>query len=645
MRPPTAAAPGAASNLGSTQTLPQFLASAGKLDLDEQRLIVDQALTMLQDVYVHLPLKRAMHAIDPVQSLRLLQRQLATASKPMLERRFHNQMISIFVSLRDLHTNYVLPEYYSQFIAFLPFYLEEFYDDQQADECHYVVSKMIAGFSDPQFKPGVVVTHWNGIPIDRAVEINADKNAGSNPDARHARGLENMTIRPMSMSLPPDEEWVVIGYQAEGKDLEIKIPWQVFRPDPKNGVAVTPSGNSAMARAIGMDFLTETVRRTKVSLFSPSLAEKARGLVRNRRYGAAPAGDGGANDASSSMPDIISFRTVNTPSGTFGYIRIYSFAPPDASPDPDNFVDDFFKEITRILALLPQNGLILDVRGNGGGIILAGERLLQLFTPRRITPGRFDFINTPLTQALVDKYSDLKQWAPSIDQAVSTGATYSQGFPLTPEDEANAAGQQYQGPVVLITNALIYSTTDIFSAGFQDHGIGPVLGTHGNTGAGGANVWDYVYLQQAMPDTFKTLPKGTSMRVAFRRSTRIGSMSGVPLEDLGVIPDKIHRMTRDDLFKDNVDLIADAAALLKSQKFYVLNAVLTAGAGRQLSVATQGLSRVDVYLNGRPALSLDVKDGSTPASLPASPAALKTIRLEGYDGNDVVVTRNVVVTS
>jgi C-terminal processing protease CtpA/Prc len=628
----------AAPNLGQTVTLPQFLAAAGQLTLDEQRLIVDQALAMLQDVYVHLPLKRAMHAIDPLQSLRLLQRQLATASAPMSERKFHNQMISIFVSLRDLHTNYILPAYFSEFIAYLPFYLEEYFDSQDSAQCHYVVSKMIAGFTHPQFKPGVIVKYWNGIPMERAVEINADRNAGSNPDARHARGLENMTIRPMSMSLPPDEEWVVIGYEADGKDLEIKIPWQVFRPDSQNGVAPAPSATSAMARAIGMDFLTETVRRTKVSLFAPQVAEKARSLKRAQNYGAAPSDPGAAT---STMPDIISFRTVNTPSGTFGYIRIYSFAPSDGQ-DPEAFVDAFFNEIVRILALLPQNGLILDVRGNGGGIILAGERLLQLFTPKRITPERFDFINSPLTRALVDKYDDLKPWAPSIDQAVATGATYSQGFPLTPEDSANAAGQRYQGPVVLITNALIYSTTDIFSAGFQDHGIGPILGAHGNTGAGGANVWNYSYLQQAMPDSFQPLPQGTSMRVALRRSTRVGPMAGVPLEDLGVVPDEIHRITRNDLFNDNVDLIAHAASLLAKQKIRTLDAALSK---RQLSLTTRNLSRVDVYLNSRPAMSLDVKDGSTQIDLPATGAPLRSIRLDGYDRNEFAVTRTLDVTS
>ncbi len=56
--------------------------------------LVEQATTLIDDVYVHLPLKRAMHAVDPVQSLKLLRRRLAAIS----ERQFHNEMIDIFNS-------------------------------------------------------------------------------------------------------------------------------------------------------------------------------------------------------------------------------------------------------------------------------------------------------------------------------------------------------------------------------------------------------------------------------------------------------------------------------------------------------------------------------------------------------------------
>ena len=39
--------------------------------------------------------------------------------------------------------------------------------------------------------------------IDAAVDVNAEREAGSNLDARHLQGLQSMTLRWMAMSLPP----------------------------------------------------------------------------------------------------------------------------------------------------------------------------------------------------------------------------------------------------------------------------------------------------------------------------------------------------------------------------------------------------------------------------------------------------------
>lgn len=629
------------TNAGHTQTLAAFLETAGALTLDEQRLIAGEALDLIQQLYVHLPLKRAMHAIDPVQSLRLLARKLATASGPMKEREFHNQMIGVFTSLRDLHTNYILPEYFASAIAFLPFYIEELFEDQNSDSCQYVVSKTTGSFEDPQFIPGVLVKYWNAVPMSRAVELNAEKNAGSNADARHARGLESMTIRPMSMSLPPDEEWVVVGYESEGKDREIRIPWQIWSPGQEHGPVPAPSTGMAAARVMGMDFQTETVRQTKLHLFMPEVANRATSLRASGAYGSGDAGQAKTVDLSttSSMPDVLSFRTVDTPSGKFAYLRIYSFAPSDHTEDAYDFADAFLNEVIRILRLLPNNGLILDVRGNGGGVVMAGERLLQLFTPRRIAPALFDFINTPAVQALVGKLDELEPWRDSIDQAVETGATYSQGFALTDPEDANSVGQVYQGPVVLITNALAYSTTDIFTAGFRDHKIGTILGSSGNTGAGGANVWGYADLQQVLPEFLQPLPRGASMRVALRRSTRVGPMAGVPIEDLGVVPEVFHKMTRNDLFNGNADLIAHAGSLLKGAKLRSLSATIDRAAEKsELTIQSQGITRVDVYADTRPVLSLDLADGSTTASLPQIAVKANKILLQGFEGGEIVVS-------
>src|SRR3569833_2220785 len=96
--------------------------------------------------------------------------------------------------------------------------------------------------------------------------------------------------------------------------------------------------------------------------------------------------------------------------------------------------------------------------------------------------------------------------------------------------------RQYRGHVALITDALAYSATDIFSAGFRDHALGPIIGVDDNTGAGGANVWSYSLLQSFLkPDTREVpmLPGGCDLRIAIRRTLRVGASTGTPLEDLG----------------------------------------------------------------------------------------------------------------
>ena len=115
---------------------------------------------------------------------------------------------------------------------------------------------------------------------------------------------------------------------------------------------------------------------------------------------------------------------------------------------------------------------------------------------------------------------------------------------------------------MLITDALCYSAADIFAAGFQDNGVGKILGTAERTGAGGANVWSYDLLALWLPDTLRPLPDGASFRIALRRVTRVRDNIGVPLEDLGVKVDDRHDLTRRDITERNEDLLAAAQALL-----------------------------------------------------------------------------------
>jgi len=284
---------------------------------------------------------------------------------------------------------------------------------------------------------------------------------------------------------------------------------------------------------------------------------------------------------------------------------------------------------------MPPTGLILDVRGNGGGYINFGERILQLLTPKPIVPEPFHFLSTALTHGMASANGWLAQWSEPIGQAIETGASFSQGFPLTAQESCNDVGQIYQGPVVLVTDALCYSTTDIFVAGFQDHNIGITLGVHGNTGAGGANVVDHSWLQGTPinpANPFRALPQGAGMRTAFRRSTRLGLRSGVPLEDLGAVPD-VRQVTRNDVLDHNIDLIAAAAAILAGMEKQLLRLTRVGDSSMtRFTAEFNNLDRIDVLIDGRTILSQDVTSGIAELELGHSIPVGASVVGYGYRG-------------
>jgi len=98
-----------------------------------------------------------------------------------------------------------------------------------------------------------------------------------------------------------------------------------------------------------MDLRTELTRRVKRQLFAPASLKAAAVPVSARAPGrkALDAVPLAAGPVPSSRPDELKARIVDTPSGTFGHLRIFTFHMQDQD------IEAFLNEVARLLSVLP----------------------------------------------------------------------------------------------------------------------------------------------------------------------------------------------------------------------------------------------------------------------------------------------------
>ncbi|KJR61869.1 hypothetical protein VY88_31420 [Azospirillum thiophilum] len=338
-------------------------------DAGTRNALCDALRFALENYYVHLPQKRAGFAIDPVQALQLLKESDGI--------RFSRRLLSIISSLHDRHTTLRLAPPWSGLVAYVPFLLEQYFENGHP---RYIVTKRFFGFEEIPL--GVEVTHWNGVPIHLYLENLAAETQGAHWSAQMRLALSNLTIRPLAFMLRPSEDWVALTYvDPWGKPYTATTPWRCYASQPE---AVSGPVSGAYAMAQGVDykllatgaFLRDAGRTTQPS----PTGFASQGPFRHGR--------------------------VPTPAGEAGYLRIFTFQ----SDAPAQFA----ATAAGILASLPQERLIVDIRGNPGGNILAGQKLVALLAGGRI-PGMapIAFRNTAQTLALTT-LPPLAPWHPSI---------------------------------------------------------------------------------------------------------------------------------------------------------------------------------------------------------------------------------------
>lgn len=649
--------------------VPTFLAAAespeNKLTLAEKHTIVEQAILVIDQLYAHLPFKRARYAVDPVQRLRLVR---SRTSDDTTEIRFHSGMVGALASLRDAHTFYGLPTPFRDALAFLPFRLNFYFDE--TGQPRFLVTRVLDKFGHEDFKEGAEVTFWNGMPVGSAIDREAELDPSGNEAAQFARALNRLTARSMTFSAPRDERWVTLEYRSArdpGKEMAIVLPWNVISGGDFQDLSGR-SGSSVYAPQLELD----QYRKLFWCQYQLSVEQAARGkatagslytgAVFQGNIPADPGAEPKALDDNifSRLPAVFEFQHTGGvddegkvraaslvdpahPDKRFGYLLLKSF-----DGDADELVDEFQRILTLLNTQGP-DGLILDVRSNPGGSIQAGERMLQMLTPREVVTAGFHFISTPMTQqiaaqlsgSLTQDASTLAEWQPWLQDlvdSVASGGILTRARQLTPVDVANSVGQVYQGPVLLLIDALSYSATDIFCGGFQDNEIGPVIGVDPNTGGGGANRWLHSEILQKTAGLeglpLVELPRGATLGLAIRRSSRVGPRAGNPLEDTGVQADELYSQTRNDLLNLDEDLMKFACGRLAARPSCVLQILSADGMSGHIAIrlTAWNLDRLEVLVDGLPQLAVAADRGEQTIIVPMAglPHEPRVVKVLGY---------------
>ena len=113
----------------------------------------------------------------------------------------------------------------------------------------------------------------------------------------------------------------------------------------------------------------------------------------------------------------------------------------------------------------------------------------------------------------------------------------------------NPRPETFDGPVVVLSDALTGSTSEIFAGGMKDLGRAHIVGT---TSAGAA-----------LPSMFERLPNGDGFQYAIANYISEG---GKPLEGIGVIPDEEVRLTREALLAGHDPVVDAALAWIQKKK-------------------------------------------------------------------------------
>lgn len=517
---------------------------------DEKKTVLDQSYLVLSEIFVHRDLKIEHFGIesDPLPLIKKMEGHIESYS----DQDFHQELTSIFLKQNDLHTSYSYPKPYACYRSLLPFAFMEVTDLEgkkviavsklsSIDE----IKKLIPNL---EVKVGDILLSYNSTQTYDVLSDLASQSSGANPEARVRRSVNLLSMKSHKYGLLPKEDTVDLVFKnRQGNVYTASIPW-ISRAETK---CLKPEEEVKETLAAAEDDYQNDFNRIYRTVQKAPLRNKSKQ----------------ANTLKTSPEPILQYKLIHNEFGDYGYIRLESFIPEKLT------VDEVVQEVKKILLqdFANTDGLIFDLRNNGGGYIYLAEALVQLFTPKTIDPMNFKLKNSPANRHYMYETSPTSKFSEALRTAEQMGQPYTANLSLNTPEELDLVGQYYFKPVALFTNANCYSSCDMFSAQMQDHEAAIIFGEDSTTGAGGANNVSHTDVVKKLGEVlgpFSKLPGDQNIGFSFRQSIRVGKNAGKLIEDMGILSDKLAPTSLSDLYTDSGDQFKIISQALNEQALH-----------------------------------------------------------------------------
>jgi hypothetical protein len=606
----------------------------------EKQTVADVFERIMNGFYVHKEEKSQWYGTDYTTEVQRIKLEAQTLS----EKELHQRIFDVISSQHDLHLRQTLPKPHACYSSLLPV---DWTRVDGSGKSLYLITALTTKPEVLALAPelskiavGDQVTTYNGQTVEDAAQSIEGWSFGANPDATNRRTHDNLNFRWHARVLPPAEDIVVLGIKKQdGTDILVTLPW-ITRATASCFPAVKPLSESGYINLTDNGSDDELEERQKVfraAKISPSSQKIKFGIKELNQT--LPVPDFG--NLKTTPEPAISYKILNDPNGDIGYLKLSSFSPATLDRSAS------LQVLREILQTQMSNtkGLIIDLRGNGGGSIVFGERMAQLFTGKAITPIKMRALRTPETRLMTSLFNgETPLWQEIASTVLMTPKT---GFsPLTAPYLANNLGRAYYEPVTVLTDAYCYSTCDMFASLMQDHGAAKIIGLDHTTGAGGANNWgwDGVNFHKNGNQYYPELPYSVGFSFSFRQVGR-PLKSDQLIENTGVISDEVWTQSEQDIIgadyelarKLMSDLQARTSTTTSKMALAQLSYDLEQKQDLNLEVTTSGVSSLAVLGPSGELVRTLTQDGLNVLTVTSGQLSglhsNESLKVTGYDNN------------